>query len=31
VRDLFVAADHRIELAVARRLGEVAPVFLEAS
>ena len=27
--DLLVAADHRIELAVARRLGEVAGVFLE--
>ena len=27
--DLLVAADHRIELAVARRLGEVAGIFLE--
>ena len=27
--DLLVAADHRVELAVARRLGEVAGVFLQ--
>ncbi len=27
--DFLVAADHRIELAVARRLGEVAGIFLE--
>src|SRR6185369_3740615 len=27
--DLLVAADHRIELALARELGQVAPVFLE--
>jgi hypothetical protein len=27
--DLLVAADHRVDLAVARRLGEVAGVFLE--
>ena len=27
--DLLVAADHRIELAVARSLGEVAGIFLE--
>ena len=27
--DLLVASDHRIELAVARRLGEVAGIFLE--
>jgi hypothetical protein len=27
--DLFVAADHRIELALARELGEVAAVALE--
>ena len=27
--DLLVAADHRVELAVARRLGEVARVFLQ--
>ena len=27
--DLLVAADHRIDLAVARRLGEVAGIFLE--
>ena len=29
--DLLVAADHRVELAVARRLGEVAGVFFSAS
>ena len=27
--DLLVAADHRVELAVARRLGEVAGIFLQ--